>query len=422
MRLSIYESITGVVIFQLLSGPYLTGYLIHLGANAAQIGLVLAIPPLANVIQLLSALWMQRVKSRLRPIVFGLGFCRIVWVLTGFIPFFLPQEAWVITFILMFFFSWVAAAASSLIWSSLISDIVPEEVRGRFFGVRNTIAFTVGSISIIIGGLLLQRYPGDIGFAIIYAISGILVVINVIQLSLHPDAPFVKSEAKSDRELFLKPLRDRLFFGTTAFLSVWIFVQNLVIPLFTYVMLELMKLPYFPHVSIILTIQNVAMVASFYIWGSLNAKMPTQKLLLWTLPILALCCMAWGMVEWMPVVVVLVIVHVLLGIGVGGFNQLAFVYVVGDTPKSERPMYIAFFSALTGFMGFVGPVVGGLVYQGLRPFPEWIQVYGFSATVGCILMVLAILVAPRYLSGGESFLGLTGVLRRRFGRNGIAKS
>jgi MFS family permease len=199
-------------------------------------------------------------------------------------------------------------------------------------------------------------------------------------------------------------------------------VQNLVIPLFTYVMLELMKLPYFPHVSIILTIQNVAMVASFYIWGSLNAKMPTQKLLLWTLPILALCCMAWGMVEWMPVVVVLVIVHVLLGIGVGGFNQLAFVYVVGDTPKSERPMYIAFFSALTGFMGFVGPVVGGLVYQGLRPFPEWIQVYGFSATVGCILMVLAILVAPRYLSGGESFLGLTGVLRRRFGRNGIAKS
>jgi MFS family permease len=421
MRLSIYESITGVVIFQLLSGPYLTGYLIHLGANAAQIGLVLAIPPLANVIQLLSAWWMQRVKSRLRPIVLGLGFTRIVWVLTGFIPFILPQEAWVITFILMFFLSWVAAAASSLIWSSLISDIVPEEVRGRFFGIRNTIAFTMGSISIMIGGLLLERYPGGVGFALIYAISGILVVINIIQLSLHPDPPFIKSEAKSDRELFLKPLRDRLFFGTTAFLSVWIFLQNLVIPLFTYVMLDILKLPYFPHVSVIMTIQNIAMVASFYIWGRLNGRISTQKLLLWTLPILALCCMAWGMLEWMPVFIVLVMVHILLGIGAGGFNQLAFVFVVGDTPKTERPMYIAFFGALTGFMGFVGPVVGGLIYEWLRPLPEWLQIYGFSLAVGCLLMVLAIFIAPRFLSGGGTCSGLTGILKRRFGRNGIAR-
>jgi MFS family permease len=412
---------TGVVIFQLLCGPYLTGYLIHLGANAAQIGLVLAIPPLANVIQLLMALWIQKFKSRLRPIVMGLGFSRIVWVLTGFIPFILPQEAWVITFIVMFFVSWVAAAASILIWSSLIADIVPEEVRGRFFGIRNTIAFTMGSIAIIIGGLLLERYPGDLGFAIIYGICGLLVIINVIQLSKHPDPPFEKSEAKSDRELFLKPLRDRLFFGTTAFLSVWIFLHNLVIPLFTYVMLDVMKLPYFPHVSLMTTIQNVAMVVSFYIWGSLNVKMSTQKLLMWTLPMLALCCMAWGLMEWISAVVVLVLVHLLLGVGFGGFNQLAFVYVIGDTPKSERPMYIAFFSALTGFMGFLGPVAGGLVYQSLKPFPEWIQIYGFNLAVGCILMLLAIFIAPRFLSGGEDHSGLTGILRRRFGRNHVAR-
>jgi MFS family permease len=392
---------TGVVIAQLLGGPYLTGYLIHLGANAAQIGLVLAIPMLANLVQLASAALMQKINSRLKHMVLGLGFHRFVWVLSGVIPFILPKEAWVITYIIMFLVSYVAAAASFVIWSSIISDVVPARVRGRFFGIRNTIAFGTGAVSLVVGGWLLERYPGDIGFAILYGICAVLTVINVIQLALHPDPPFVKSEAASDRAFFLKPLKDRMFFGATAFIAVWVFVQNLVMPLFPYVMLDVMHMSYFPHITVITTVQNFVMMASFYIWGVWNSRIATQKLLIWTLPILALSCVAWGLNAWMPAFGVLIFVHVLLGFGAGGFHLLLFNFIIGDTPKSERPMYVAVFNALTGFTGFVGPVIGGQIYGWIKPWPQWIQVYGFNVLVGFMLLVLALLIAPRYLKGGD---------------------
>jgi MFS family permease len=391
---------TGVVIFQLLGGPYLTGYLIHLGANAAQIGIVLAIPMLANLVQLVSASLMQKINSRLKYMVMGLGIHRGIWVLSGIIPFVLPKEAWVVTYIIMFLTSFIAAAASTVIWSSLISDVVPARVRGRFFGIRNTIAFGTGAVSLVVGGWILERYTEELGFAVIYGICAILTVINNIQLALHPDPPFVKSVTASDSAFFFKPLKDRMFFGATAFLAVWVLVQNLVMPLFPYVMLDVMHMSYFPHITVVTTVQNFVMMASFYLWGVWNSRIATQKLLILTLPILALSCVAWGLSAWMPAFGMLIFVHVLLGFGAGGFHLLVFNFIIGDTPKSERPMYVAVFHALTGLAGFIGPVVGGQIYGGLKSWPLWTQVYGFNVLVGIVLLVLALLVAPRYLKGG----------------------
>ncbi len=90
----------------------------------------------------------------------------------------------------------------------------------------------------------------------------------------------------------------------------------------------------------------------YYVWGNLNAKYSSQTLLFWTLPIIALSCAVWGAMAVLPAFVVLTLAHVLLGVGTGGFNQLVFNYIIGDTPKSERPMYLAVYAALTGFAAF----------------------------------------------------------------------
>jgi MFS family permease len=83
-------------------------------------------------------------------------------------------------------------------------------------------------------------------------------------------------------------------------------------------------------------------------------------------------------------------VHILLGIGLGGFNQMVFTFTIGDTPKSERPMYIAAYAALTGIAGFLGPVLGGKVYKIAADLPEWVQMYGISVVIGFILLVLGV--------------------------------
>ena len=134
------------------------------------------------------------------------------------------------------------------------------------------------------------------------------------------------------------------------------------------------------------------MMASYYVWGNLNARYSAQTLLLWSLPIIALACLLWGAIAFIPAVVVLYAVHIVLGIGLGGFNQMVFAFTIGDTPKSERPMYIATFSAITGFAAFLGPLQAGKIYALIADAPMWVQVYGVSTLVGAILLILGLWV------------------------------
>jgi MFS family permease len=397
LRVATYEGITAIIVAQLLGGPYLTGYLIHLGAGSGQIGFVLAIPTWANILTLFTALHIQKIHSRRKYVMVVAGSFRLVWLLTGLIPFLLPKDWWISSYVGLYMAAFALNAMASVPWTSLISDMVPARVRGRYFGIRNTIHWGVGCLALIVGGWLLERYPGDLGFAILYGISAVAVVINIVQLYMYPDLPFEKSEESSDKAMLLKPLKDKTYFRATMFLSVWIFLQNTVVPLFSYVMLDVLKLSYFPHVSVITTVQNIAMMIAFYMWGNLNAKVPTQKLMLLTMPILAISCILWLGVAWIPAFAALLIVHVVLGIGMGGFNLLAFNFVIGDTPKSERPMYFAVYAAITGFAGFLGPTFGGQLFRWLKDSPQWIQSYGVNALAGVLMLALAIFVAPRFL-------------------------
>ncbi|MBD0379882.1 MFS transporter [Paenibacillus sedimenti] len=385
------EGFPAVIIFQLLGGPFLTGYLLYLGATSTEIGLVLAITTVVNIIQILMAVIMQKFSNRkLMLIIFG-SMHRLIWPAVGLIPFLFPKDLWVAMYIVFYTVAHLGNAAGAVVWTSLISDAVPAPVRGRYFGIRNTILGAVSSLALFVGGQVLDRFPGGQGFQYLFIICGICAVLNVIAYCLYPNPPFVPSMETNPVGMMGKPLKDRAFLRAVLFLAVWLFVQGLTVPLFSYVMLKLMHVNY-ETVSLITVVHTLVMMGSYYVWGTLNARYSAQTLLLWSLPIIAAACLLWGTLVVLPSLVVLYAVHIVLGIGLGGFNQMVFAFTIGDTPKSERPMYIATYSALTGFAAFLGPIVGGKVYALITETPAWVQVYGMSTLVGIILLVLGVLV------------------------------
>jgi MFS family permease len=76
---------------------------------------------------------------------------------------------------------------------------------------------------------------------------------------------------------------------------------------------------------------------------------------------------------------------------------LVFNFIIGDTPKGERPMFIAVFSAITGIGAFLGPVIGGLIYDSIAAWPKWTQVYGLNVFVGLLLVLLTFFPARKIL-------------------------
>ncbi|AZN42937.1 MFS transporter [Paenibacillus albus] len=393
---SIREGIPAVIVANLLGGPILTIYIVYLGGTASDVGLVMAIPALANLVQLVAAFYMQRFTNRrLLLTIFG-SLHRILWVTTGLIPFLVPEELRVGVFIGLFFMSFISASASSVFWTSLVADMVPPQVRGTYFGIRNTIHWAVGSIVLLVGGQILERMNDQSGFIILYAISAVCAVWNGMELWRYPNPPFQKSEASSSAALFLKPLKDRGFMKATVFIAIYILLQNMAIPLFSYVMLETLHISKW-MITVITTVQMVVTMFSYYYWGNLNTKYDARTLLLWALPIIAASCVLWVGIEIIPVIAVLLLVNIVFGFGAGGYNLLIFNFIIGDTPKSDRPMYVALFAALTGITGFIGPLVGGWIYKQIADSPFWLQSYGISLFVGAALLVLALTIGPLVL-------------------------
>ncbi|MEF3302821.1 MFS transporter [Paenibacillus sp. GYB003] len=396
MTAATLEGIPAIIMFQLLGGPFVTGYLLYLGASSLQVGIVLAVPSLANMLQIAGALLIQRFTNRKLLFSVLCGTHRVLWLVAGIVPMLLPKPSGVPVYIAVCILAFMGQAIGSVFWTSLIADMVPAKVRGRYFGIRNTILWAGGCIAILAFGQLLDRLPEPDGFRLLYAVAAVCAALDIVLFLRYPNPPFEKSEQSGSLAMLAGPLRHRPFLKAMLFISLWLFLQGLAVPFFTYVMLNVMHASY-NLVAIATMTQNVAMMAGYFIWGNLNAKYGSKTLLFWTLPVIAAACAGWGLLPVAPDNAVLLLVHLLIGIGVGGFNQLMFNFVVGDTPKSERPAFIAVFYAITGLAGFAGPLLGGAAYRFALGLPNWVQLFGVSLGVGAALFAVAGLIGTNVL-------------------------
>lgn len=390
---STYEGIPALVVYTILGVPFLTGYLLYLGANSLEVGIVLAFPYLANVVQIAAAFLMQKFDNRRRIYIFFGSLHRLLWTATGLIPFLFPQSLWVAVYILLYVAAFLSNSINAAYWTSLISDMVPGRVRGKYFGIRNTVLWGVASLTLFIGGQVMDWYPGETGFVILFSISAVFSVLNILAMWFYPDIPIERSLESNPGRMLLLPFRNGVFFKAMMFISAWMLLQGIVVPFFSYVMIDIMHISYY-WVSIITMVQTIVMMISYYIWGLLNSRYATRTLLLWTFPLIALSSLTWCGVMIVSPIAVLFVVHILLGIGQGGFNLLVFNFTIGDTPKSERPMFIAVFSSVTGLAGFVGPLIGGYLYEWIETAPVWMRTFGLSTGAGLVLMLFALVIGP----------------------------
>lgn len=387
------EGFPAMVTVTLLGVPFLTGYLLLLGASSFQIGLVLAIPALFNLVQIPAAYVMQHFTNRRLGLIIFAGIHRIFWTLTGAVPFLVSEHFYFELYVIFYSIAFLSNAIGSVIWSSLISDMVPGQVRGRYFGIRSMLLWGTVSVTLFIGGYILDAYPGMDGYRILFQICAVGSIMNIITLLFYPNMPFEKSTAPNLKLMVKKPFENPVFFRAMIFITGFLFLQNMVVPLFSLIMFSIMELSYFV-VSILTIVSTISMMISYYYWGNLNARIPTRKLLFWTFPIIAASCLLWGATIIVPAIIVLVLIHILLGIGQGGFNLLMFNFIIGDTPKADRPMYIAVFAAVTGVAAFLGPIIGGYIFDMTEHWPNWLQIAGLTTSIGVLLMILVIWIGP----------------------------
>ncbi|HEY9299159.1 MAG TPA: MFS transporter, partial [Phormidium sp.] len=159
------EGAFATVFYSIIGGALLSNFLLDLGASTVEIGLLASIPQLTNLLQPLGAYLGDRIKSRHWYSLVIFGSSRLPWLLI--VPGIWlvsssrmqPRQLVLLTLAIICLSNFMEALgrASFLSWMAVL---VPERLRGRYFGLRNSVVTLTNLIGVPLLGLTVSKWPG----------------------------------------------------------------------------------------------------------------------------------------------------------------------------------------------------------------------------------------------------------------------
>ncbi|MBN1643928.1 MAG: MFS transporter, partial [Dehalococcoidales bacterium] len=248
---------------------YVTPYALALQASVTQIGLLSSIPNVMMVLtQLFAPSLSEKVGSRKTFIVPLLFLQALTWLPILLIAYIFPAQQvwWLVLFISL---GTTCEAMTTAPWSSLMADLVPGEVRGRYFSSRSRIGNMVTMVFSLIAGGILQALTKNafIGFSIIFAGAFVSRCLSAYFLSqmYEPSITIAKNNQQSIFKLIPKLISTNVG-KFILFIGLVNATANMAGPFFSVYMLRDLKFNYITYV-IISSITTLVMLFFMPYWG-----------------------------------------------------------------------------------------------------------------------------------------------------------
>ncbi|MBI3961778.1 MAG: MFS transporter [Deinococcus sp.] len=378
LRLGFYDGMCSVVMGTLTSGVFLTGFALALGATELQIGILAALPPFANLAQLLAAYLLERSGRRKWLCVGGAALSRGLWLLTVALPFAVigpGKPVWVLSAIIGG--SSVFFAMSSTAWQSWMRDLVPGSMRGRYFARRTQLQAAVGIAASLAAGWFIDywkaEYPRNLtmGFALLFTVGVLFGLLGLLPLGLTPEPPAHLSARQPFWRLLSLPFRDRNFRRLMAYAMAWAFSTALASTFFIVYMLNDIRLDYAQVVIFSFFDQGMNLL-SLGLWGRLTDRYGNKPVILFGGLLASTTAFCWifaapGHYAIIPIIY-LINGFAFAGIGLASGNILLKV-----SPNEHNAVYISVYSVLVGFAGALAPILGGYLAQSFEGRELWIS-------------------------------------------------
>jgi MFS family permease len=350
-----------------LTQSYTTPYALTMKATTQQIGLLTSVPHFTMAAaQFVAPALSERMGSRKGFILPMVLMHALTWLPILLIPYMLDthQVWWLIALMTL---STAFDAALNPAWGSMMADLVPSKMRGRFFGLRNRItAFVSMAFSYAAGGILhLLTDNTTLAFTIIFAAAIASRLVSFYFLSrIHE--PLSPATDKQGHESVLRIARG--LFSTNIgtfiiFCSLMNFAATMAGPFFSPYMLVDLRLNYIAY-TVLNSVAGLATVTFMTWWGKRIDKAGSIKVLKITAFFVPFVPLGWVLnhsLWW------LIIMQVFSGFAWAGFQLSSGVFIFDAVPPQNRTRYIAVYNSLT-FLGIsLGSLIGGIVAPLLPP-------------------------------------------------------
>ena len=374
LKMLLFDGICSQTMVVLALGPFLVAFAVLLGASNLVIGMIGAIGPLCQILQIPSVFLVEHFRLRKAVTLATVVTSRLAWLGIAAVPFVLAQRYWVLAFLLFLLAFHGINAVATCGFNSWVRDVIPENVMGGFFGKRMAWATAIGiAITLAAGlgvevcrsmfGAEMQAYSG---LYVLGAVSGLVGAYYLARIA----EPRMYAEAERGILMTLRePFGDPNYMRFLYFLGVWSFGVNFSGPFFAVYILKRLGLTvgWLVGLSVVSQIVNLLF---FGLWGKLADRFSNKSVLVATMPMLIACYLLWPLTTapnpYLLTIPILIAVHVIGGIATAGVMLAANNLTLKTAPRGKATAYLATSALVGGLVGSIAPMLAGLAADTLE--------------------------------------------------------
>ena len=383
--------------FRLINAPtFIPAYVYFLSGSDLAVGIARGLQYFGMFLSpILSATLIEH-RRRVLPIGFLVGGAMRIQVLgIALAGLFLP-DFWALVAVCMFlgFFGFFLGM-QGVIFSYLISKVIPVKRRGLLMGLRNTLSGITAAAVAYWGGRYLVggNVLGD-GYSATFGLAFILTALGLAMLGFvrEPEPPQVLAPSRFRDRLRDLPglLRDDRPFALYFLARALATMGRMAVPFYFLYGIKLVSVPEGEALGVLTLSFLASQTLTNFLWGWIADRSGFRRVFL-----LSLSTWVGAAILLMHStdLVMLSVSFFIVGAGLGGFMLSSQNMVLEFGKREDLPLRIALANSGSEFMGAVGPILGGIIASAFSYPPVFWLAIAFK--VVAILVVLAFVDEPR---------------------------
>ncbi len=390
----------GQCCFTVTQGAVWTGYLLDvMNADDFQLGLIAAIPVFANCLQLVASGVLERRRNRrFMFLFFGIA-GRFFWIPIGLIPLLMPAAAPIVKIACLIFCVAMVSGGNSFVniaFASLMADLVPMRIRGRYFTARQSISLISSVLSGLLASWVVDRFGQD-GYIFVFIFAGIMGMADIASF-FFVDFPKMYRDNSEKKEsfasMFFSVFKDKKFMGVVIYFTAWCFCASIANPFYNVYMLNNLQMSY-TDITLMNQITSSVMTVLFVArWGKPIDEYGNKPVVRFTGLVCCVFPLLWLIMDksrlWM-----IVLMNVLQGIFWPAVDIGQQNLYLSESPEKNRSVFLAVFFVVYNIVGVsVANAVGGALLKGPFTYMESLnfRLLGAAVTRYQYLFLLAVIL------------------------------
>ena len=378
LQMMTWQGITSQVRITLTESVFLVGFALALNAPNTLIGILAAIPFIAQLLQIPSVYLIHKAGKRKNfNIVTQIGNRFAIYAM-AIIPFISTGEIGLLLLVAFVAVQAVFNGLGSPSWNSWLRDLVPQDRLGGFFSVRMALTGVVAIVVSLIGGQFIGQWDeihglqAIEGYSVLFFIAFVFGMVAVYFTMATPEPKMRIPERQTKfTDLVAKPFQDDNFRKLMWFSAAWTFSTTLAAPFFTVYLLSELNLG-LPIVTVLISLTSLVSIIFFRFWGRLSDRFSNKSILQVSAPLFIIGTIMWTFTPvarlYSLLIPLLIIIHLITGFAAAGVNLASANIGLKLSPKGESTAYLAARGSVVALAGTGAPLIGGALGDILKRY------------------------------------------------------